>query len=265
MAFAVALLALACAPAPAAAQSAALDRAHAHNDYEHPRPLLDALAHGFNSIEVDVHLVDGALLVAHDREDVQPDRTLERLYLDPLRERARQHGGPIHPGSRPLLLLIDVKSDAEATYAQLHSVLRRYADLLTIYTDSTMAEGAVSAVISGQRSRRAMRATPIRFAAFDGRLPDLEGGADWPTSFMPLVSESWGRITPWRGEGPPPAELGPELARRVQQAHDQGRRLRFWGTPDDEAVWTLLREAGVDLINTDDLAGLRSFLLRTPR
>ena len=35
-----------------------LPRAHAHNDYEHPRPLLDALSHGFCSVEADVHLVD---------------------------------------------------------------------------------------------------------------------------------------------------------------------------------------------------------------
>ena len=31
-----------------------LARAHAHNDYEHPRPLRDALDHGFTSVEADV-------------------------------------------------------------------------------------------------------------------------------------------------------------------------------------------------------------------
>ncbi len=46
-----------------------LPQAHAHNDYEHERPLLDALSHGFCSVEADIYLVDGALLVAHDRED----------------------------------------------------------------------------------------------------------------------------------------------------------------------------------------------------
>ena len=38
-------------------------RAHAHNDYEHPRPLLDALDHRFGSVEADIYLVDGQLLV----------------------------------------------------------------------------------------------------------------------------------------------------------------------------------------------------------
>ena len=49
-----------------AADPLPLGRAHAHNDYEHTRPLLDALDCGFGSIEADVHLVDGRLLVAHD-------------------------------------------------------------------------------------------------------------------------------------------------------------------------------------------------------
>ena len=41
----------------------ALPAAHAHNDYLHKRPLLDALAQGFCSVEADIFLVDGALLV----------------------------------------------------------------------------------------------------------------------------------------------------------------------------------------------------------
>src|SRR4051794_2449732 len=75
-------------PATAPAGPTPLVHAHAHNDYEHARPLLDALDNGFCSVEADIHLVDGKLLVAHDRAHVRPDRTLQSLYLDPLRERA---------------------------------------------------------------------------------------------------------------------------------------------------------------------------------
>src|SRR4051812_48862087 len=65
-----------------------LVHAHAHNDYEHPRPLLDALDCGFCSVEADVHLVGGRLLVAHDAAHLRPARTLQSLYLDPLHDRA---------------------------------------------------------------------------------------------------------------------------------------------------------------------------------
>src|SRR4051794_1044740 len=54
-------------------------RGHAHNDYMHARPLRDALDNGFCSIEADIFLVDGKLLVAHEREHVRADRTLQSL------------------------------------------------------------------------------------------------------------------------------------------------------------------------------------------
>jgi hypothetical protein len=254
--------ALVAAAAPAAAQQPVLTRAHAHNDYEHARPLLDALDNGFNSVEADVYLVDGELFVAHTRSAIRPERTLEALYLAPLRERIRRNGGHVYPGAPPLLLLIDLKTDSTATYAKLDEVLRGYADILTSFRGDSVAEGAVIAVISGERPEGMMRAAAVRYAAFDGRLPDLSRTTRLPPSFMPLVSENWTNVTRWKGVGAPPAGLRDELARLADLAHREGRRLRFWGSPDTEATWTLLRDAGVDLINTDDLAGLRGFLTR---
>src|SRR4051812_35240043 len=97
-----------------------LTNVHAHNDYEHTRPLFDALDNGFCSVEADIHLVDGKLLVAHDSKEVRPDRTLQSLYLDPLRKRAKQNGGRIYAkGPVSIILLIDIKTDATPTYAAL--------------------------------------------------------------------------------------------------------------------------------------------------
>src|SRR5436190_17692627 len=79
-----------------------LDRAHAHNDYEHTRPLLDALDRGFGSIEADIYLINGALFVAHDRDSVRADRTLEALYLAPLRAWVAARGGRVYAGRPPL-------------------------------------------------------------------------------------------------------------------------------------------------------------------
>src|SRR5436190_1820266 len=42
-----------------AAEVRCLPNAHAHNDYLHTRPLLDALDQGFCSVEADIHLVNG--------------------------------------------------------------------------------------------------------------------------------------------------------------------------------------------------------------
>ncbi len=81
-------------------------RAHAHNDYEHERPLLDALDHGFTSVEADVWLVDGELLVAHDRENVRRERTLRSLYLRPLTRRIESHGGSVYSVETPFQLMM---------------------------------------------------------------------------------------------------------------------------------------------------------------
>ncbi|HAW02344.1 MAG TPA: hypothetical protein DCX10_11485, partial [Verrucomicrobiales bacterium] len=74
-----------------------LPNAHAHNDYHHPRPLLDALDAGFCSVEADVFVVGTQLLVAHDRVDVKPRNTLKDLYLEPLLKRHKINSGSIYP------------------------------------------------------------------------------------------------------------------------------------------------------------------------
>jgi len=244
-----------------------LRNAHAHNDYEHERPLLDALDHGFCSVEADVWLVDGALLVAHNFNEVKSERTLEALYLDPLRERVKQNEGTVYkrrPGVRvpEFVLLVDVKSAAEPTYDRLVEVLENYEEMLTSYAQTSMERRAVTVIVSGNRAIGKMFATPKRIAGYDGRLPDLRSGAS--TFLMPLVSENWTKAFRWNGEGEFDGRDRARLKGYADEAHSQGRRIRFWGTPDRPEVWRELLAAGVDLINTDDLAGLQKFLLELP-
>ena len=232
--------------------------AHAHNDYEHEHPLFDALEHGFCSVEADIFLVDGQLLVAHDREKVSPARTLQALYLDPLRERARKNGGRVFPNGPDVTLLIDVKSDAEETYAALRKVLEKYADVLTTFRGQSIETNAITVILSGNRPRTTLAAESMRYAALDGRLPDLDTNP--PLALVPWISDDWTKHFTWRGKGPIPAEDRKTLGDLVERAHRQGRRVRLWGTADTPEVWRELRQAGVDLINTDDLAGVQRFL-----
>ncbi|MEU6812762.1 phosphatidylinositol-specific phospholipase C/glycerophosphodiester phosphodiesterase family protein [Streptomyces sp. NPDC046831] len=258
---------------PAARASAAgghrgprpLWHAHAHNDYEHPRPLLDALDHRFASVEADIYLVGDQLLVAHDPVDLDPRRTLESLYLDPLAARVRANHGTVHRGwRRPLQLLVDIKTEGAATYRELDRHLSRYPHLFTTYAHGRVHPGPVTAVVSGDRGARApMAAQRVRRAFYDGRLADLGGPA--PASFLPLVSDNWTLNFTWLGDGPFPDAERRRLRGIVAEAHAHGQRVRFWATPDTagparDALWTELLAAGVDHLNTDDLAGLERFL-----
>jgi len=232
--------------------------AHAHNDYEHPRPLLDALARGFDSVEADVWLVDGELLVAHDRRDVRPGRDLRTLYLEPLRARVRAGGGAVHPGRMDFVLLVDVKSTAAPTYVAVAAALADYAEILTEFVDGREIRRAVTVILSGNRDEVALRAAPRRWVAMDGRRAHLD--SESPATLIPWISENWRTFSPWQWTGPMPEEVRRNLRDWVARAHARGRRLRFWNVPDTPAAWSELRSAGVDVIGTDDLAGLQAFL-----
>ncbi|MFC6159387.1 glycerophosphodiester phosphodiesterase family protein [Kribbella jiaozuonensis] len=241
----------------------ALPSAHAHNDYDHRRPLQDALDRGFNSVEADVWLVDGELRVAHDLADAKPGRNLESLYLKPLADRVRQNHGQVYRHGQDFQLLIDIKSDGPSTYAAVDKALAKYRGISTIFVNGRVHEGAVTSVISGNRPLDDLKAQKIRYAGYDGRLGDLQSGM--PASLMPLVSDNWSNVFTWRGIGPMPEAEKTKLHDIVVSAHHAGYKVRFWETPDTpgaarEALWRELVAANVDYINTDDLHGLEDFL-----
>jgi len=236
-----------------------LTRVHAHNDYEHKRPLLDALDHGFCSIEADIFLVDGQLLVAHNRRDVRPERTLQALYLDRLRARVKQNGGRVYPNGPEMTLLIDLKSDWREIYPALREVLKQYADILVTFHDGMKQTNAIIAIITGNRSKTMFNGESLRYAALDGELNDLD--ADSSADLIPWISGEWSKTFTWRGNGMMPEQEKQKLTSIVSQAHRQGRKVRFWGAPDKRVFWRELLQTNVDLINTDDLEGAQKFLL----
>ncbi|WP_234543947.1 phosphatidylinositol-specific phospholipase C/glycerophosphodiester phosphodiesterase family protein [Streptomyces shenzhenensis] len=240
-------------------------RAHAHNDYEHTHPLHDALDHRFGSVEADIFLVGDQLLVGHTEDDLDPTRTLESLYLDPLAAIVKANHGSVYRGRRrPLQLLIDIKTEGSSTYLELDRHLRRYPHLFTTYAYGRVIPGAVTNVISGDRAARTpMEVQTVRRAFYDGRLTDL--GTSAPASFVPLISDNWTLNFSWLGDGDFPQAERHKLRGIVQQAHAAGQKVRFWATPDvagpaRDALWSELLAAGADYLNTDDLAGLEAFL-----
>jgi hypothetical protein len=275
----VVLLALAAgsASAPAPAERP-MPRTHAHNDYAHAHPLLDALSNGFVSVEADVWLVGTELHVAHDRaKDWTNVPTFESLYLKPLADlKARRNSGGIYPDGTPILLLVDIKSEAVATYQRVHQVLGQFQaanpGLFTTYKKGVggryvMTRGAVNVVISGDRPREVMAAQAARYAAYDGRPSDIgpDVKVDDAPEFVPIISENWEKVfadpLKWDGTGEIPAGIRTRLEAMVGEVHREGKLLRFWKLPKDAPpVWAALYDAGVDLINTDDLPGLAAYV-----
>jgi hypothetical protein len=240
---------------------APLLHAHAHNDYNHKRPLFDALDHKFCSVEADVHLTNGQLLVAHDLKDAQPDRTLEALYLKPLRERILKNGGRVYRDGPSVTLLIDLKSEPRLIYPVLRELLEKYADILTKFTPQKIETNAITVILTGKRSVQLIAAQTNRLVACDGLLEDVH--SKWPAKLVPWISVEWEKNFMWNGSGEMPQEERTRLRAFVFEAHRDGRKIRFWGAPDKPVAWRELLDAKVDLINTDDLSGLEKFLRST--
>jgi hypothetical protein len=235
---------------------------HSHNDYLQTRPLWEAIENNFISIEADIHLQGQALLVGHDGKDLKANVTLQALYLDPLRSYIHDHNGWVYPGQE-LILLIDIKSPAEATYRALENELNNYSEMLTRYRSDSVEKGAVAVVISGNRPRDLMLNENWRCATYDGRLDDLDNTL--PKNFITLISDNWDNYFSWGGKGPLPVDERAKLIQIIHKAHAMGYMIRFWNLPAGDPalrikVWTGLLALGVDLINVDHLKAYHDFI-----
>ena len=239
--------------------AAPLPTAHAHNDYQHADPCVGAIALGFRSLEVDVHPVGDDLLVGHDPEDLVPERTIERLYLEPLRAwcdaTAATDATEAEP---PLTLLVDIKRHPARTLELLLAKLEPLRPLLSHVADGAMVPGRLTVILSGSRPIAEVAAMENRVVFIDGRPTDLDRNP--PVTLMPLISGSYGLTLRTPLIGPLTDEASARLHALVEKTHAQGRRLRFWGHLEDPQIWSTLVDAGVDLIGTDDRPQLAAWL-----
>lgn len=233
--------------------------AHSHNDYLQKQPFYTAYANRLGSIEIDVFLKDGQLYVAHEEVDIDKQRTIEKLYLQPLIEQVALNGGKLYPDSGTLQFLIDLKTDGETTLRALEKQLQP----IRHYFDLEHNQEAVRLVISGSQP------LPHRFKEFDTIFYfDGRPGVDYSGDELKRVaffSTALQRFTTWNGLGRIPE---PELLRVkgfVDSVHHLGKPVRFWGNPDTKTCWQAFIKIGVDYINTDSPAELARFLDRYPR
>jgi len=225
--------------------------AHSHRDSDFDEPLVWALEHRFASIEADVWFVDGDLRIGHERGDVRSDRTLEKIYLDPLFRAARE--GRI---AGTITLLVDIKNAPEQSYRTLCRQLEPHRGLLTRLESGVKVPGLIRVLLSGDRPIELVAQDANRLVFLDGRLPDI--GSD--VRLFPTVSLDWQKLFAWTGEGTMPPDVERRVRHLVGQTHAAGQTLRFWATREDSQMWAALLDLGVDLVNGDDVVAMTEFL-----
>ncbi|MEN7551622.1 alkaline phosphatase [Rapidithrix thailandica] len=226
---------------------------HSHNDYYHKIPFLTAYHHGFSSIEVDVILKNGELYVAHSEDEIVENRTIESLYLQPLLAQAEQ--GFTHS----FTLLVDVKREAKGSLEQLKVLLEPHKGHFYPYTQ----KNAPKIVISGSRPLPKEMGDCPEYLFFDGRIEEKYD--EKASAKVPLISLPFARVSRWNGKGNIPAGDLKKLRIIIDKVHAQGKKIRFWGTPDTKTTWKAFARLGIDYINTDKVEQVAGYFDKLER
>ncbi|KAK4147133.1 uncharacterized protein C8A04DRAFT_24930 [Dichotomopilus funicola] len=261
---------------------------HSHNDYWRTVPVFTALYAGCTGVEADVWLRNGDLLVGHDTASLQPNRTFQTLYVNPLVE-ILQHQNPkteFYDGNdngvfdtdpeQTLVLLVDIKTDGAETWPWVVKQLTplREKGWLSYYDEADgqfhprpitvvgTGNAPFDQILSGNNNT-----LQRRDAFYDAPLNKLEeedgsGNATYHTynatnsyyasvDFWHAIGAVW-----WRG-GPNITQLG-KIRSQIQAAKDRGLVSRYWGLPPwpihvRNKVWEVLVEEGIGMLNVDDV------------
>lgn len=199
--------------------------------------------------------MDNDLIVAHDKKDIKPENTINRLYLDPLVKLMRYNGGkPWHDHDSDLQLLIDLKTNAVPTLDLLTSMLKDYPDVF----DPAVNPHAIRIVISGNRPDPSEYIKYPGYIFFDGIIGQKYSQEQLVR--IPLFSENLRTLISWDGQGSIPEQDLKKLVLTIDSIHKMNKKVRFWNAPDNPLAWKTLLDAGVDYVNTDHINQLAEFL-----
>ena len=225
--------------------------AHSHNDYENPIPFFTAYEQGFGSIEADIFYFNDSLFVGHTFGDIQKRRTLQAFYLDPLKNKINaNHGYPYADSTKPLQLLIDIKTDPIRTLQKLIVLLDTYSSIINA--------GKIKIVITGNRPKPNEFASYPNYIFFDGELNKNYSTTE--LAKIGLFSADFTSYSHWNGKGIMVKGDREKIDSIITSTHQKGKKIRFWASPDYLNAWQQFIKMKVDYINTDHIEALAKFL-----
>ena len=217
---------------------------HSHNDYNRTAPFWEAYSQHCRSIEADVHWHDGQLLVGHDVEDLKPENTFLRMYVDPIVRTFRANGGKMWAGSPDrLMLMVELKSATEPELTEVIKLLEQFPDVFC------SPEGVQIAITGNTPAKEHFCDYPA-WVGYDG---DVRETYTWAQlERVALVSNSFRMFAKkWNGKG---RMIDPELEAvkaAIEKVHSWGKPIRFWEAPEGTTAYFTFWKMGVDIINTD--------------
>lgn len=214
-------------------------KVHVHNDYYQSVPFWTAVSSNADAIEVDVILKDNTLFVAHSVSEIEKEKTLESLYLQPLKIAIKSK---YVATKKPLQLLIDIKTEA---YTTLQKVIQELNVYPTIVNNKN-----IKIVISGARPKVEDYIKYPQYIYFDFQNRKLPTSKQI-LSKIAMASYNFKDFSVWNGKGKIVKKEYLEIKKQINRVHKKKKPIRFWATPDSKSSWKALSDLGVDFINTD--------------
>ena len=228
---------------------------HSHSDYTRTMPFYEAYSQKVYSIEIDMFYKNGSFYVCHDEEDINPEYTFERMYLNPLLELYRGNKGMAWADSdRPIQLMAEIKSKNTEDYLNAFSgILEKYPEVF----NPKVNPDAVRIVITGNIPEPKDFKKYPEYIMFDGNF-SIDYTED-QFKRVGLYSDKFRRNSKWNGKGSIVKKEKAELIKAIEIAHSKGKPVRFWGAPDGITAWNTFCMLGIDYINTDKIAPCTQF------
>ena len=216
-------------------------RIHAHNDYQKPEPLINALNNKVFSLEADVWLVNDTLKVAHDARELPTAPTLFSQYLQPIIQLFENNKGHISSDKKYApVLMVDIKENGEAA---LTALVKSVAAYPTVF-NRNVNPLAVQLVISGERGDNWLQWPS--YILFDGR-PYEQYNAE-VLQRIAFISDSYINFLKFKDS------TDTQIKQSAEKIHAVKKLFRLWTIPDSPSSWEKLLDLGVDIINTDKVA-----------
>lgn len=214
---------------------------HSHNDYLQAVPFWTAYAAGAESIEVDVIEKSGELMVAHEVSSINPQKTIESLYLKPIKEGLSNGVIP----KTNFHLLVDLKTPAYSTLDLLLEKMKGFDEILF----SKDNPDGLKLIISGNRPKIEDYPMYPEWMLFDYQSKELV--EDLPWEKIGMVSLSFRQFSRWNGKGRIVEPERTEIQNFINLVHQFEKPVRFWASPDSKTAWKAFYDMDQDYINTD--------------
>lgn len=189
-----------------------------------------ALRKGYVSVKAEVQLINDELMTSHEH-------SLESSYLTPLFNRFQENDGSIykdHPGF--FYLFIAIKGNENKTRLALEQVLTKYQEMIADSRWKTQAN-PVKVVLTDPSPAlvQSISQQASSLITLEGDYYNMDQGTSH--FLMPVTGISYDHLD------------RKTLRSTAKTLHRQGKKLRLYDVPEDQALWQELIKMGVDFIN----------------